>query len=157
MKKLLPAAVLCPLLILSGCCTIINGSKQQVSVSSTPTGAKVLVDGNEVGLTPFIATLTRKDTHTLKIEMDGYQPYEISFARRVDGWLAGNIIFGGLIGVVIDAVTGSMYKLSPGEVNAALSKGNTTITKTKYGFYCAVTFKANPQWQKIGQLARAGN
>ncbi len=156
-KKILHNATLFFMLAITSCCTIINGSTQQLSVSSTPTAAKVTIDGQDLGYTPFIATLKRKNNHTVKVELEGYLPYEISLSRKVDGWLAGNIVFGGLIGIAIDALTGSMYKLSPGQLDAQLTKSSANITNTKNGLYCAIVLKPGGNWQKIGQLAKAAN
>lgn len=139
-------------LFTSGCATIINGSKQEISISSTPAAAKVIIDGSEAGVTPLITKLTRKDTHLVKITLDGYLPYETAFTRKVDGWIAGNILFGGLIGLAIDAITGGMYKLRPDQINAVLRNGNASFLQKKNDLYCIIVLKADPDWQKVGQL-----
>lgn len=38
----------------------------------------------------------------------------------MDGWLFGNLLFGGLICVIVDAATGAMYKLTPNQMAAQL-------------------------------------
>jgi len=38
---------------------------------------------------PVIADLSRKDHHIVKIELDGYQPFEATVTRRVSGWVLG--------------------------------------------------------------------
>ena len=73
-----------------------------------------------MGQTPVAPDLKRMDKHIVRIELDGYEPYEFMIDRRVSGWVAGNILFGGLIGVAIDAATGSMYRLDPSEVDVIL-------------------------------------
>src|SRR5690606_14191454 len=112
-KRILPshAAVAC-VLLLANCGTIMHGTTQGVSISSNPTNARVLVDGQPMGQTPATLDLKRKDNHTVRLELDGYQPYEVAISRGVSGWVAGNIIFGGLIGLAVDAISGGMYKLS---------------------------------------------
>lgn len=69
-------AVTLTVLLLAGtipaCATIMHGSSQELSIASTPTGARVLVNGMEAGKTPFVANLKRKDKHVIRIEMDGY-------------------------------------------------------------------------------------
>jgi hypothetical protein len=82
---------------LVGCATIMHGSSQELSIASSPTGARVLVDGQEHGRTPLVADLKRKDKHVIRIELDGYMPYEVALARGTSGWVWGNIVFGGLI------------------------------------------------------------
>ena len=111
--------------LLTACATIINGTSQSISISSQPTGAQVFVDGVPMGVTPVAPDLKRKDKHLIRIEMEGYEPFELQLNRGVSGWIAGNIIFGGLIGLAVDAMTGAMYKLSPDEVIAVLQNGGT--------------------------------
>ncbi len=40
--------------------------------------------------------------------------------RKVSVWVWGNIVFGGLIGLPIDALTGGLYKIEPDVVSAEL-------------------------------------
>jgi uncharacterized protein YceK len=47
-------------LLLTGCASIVNGSKQKVKISSTPGGAAVRIDGASTGVTPTVADLSRK-------------------------------------------------------------------------------------------------
>jgi hypothetical protein len=42
--------------------------------------------------------------------------------KKFNAWYLGNIIFGGLIGIVIDPITGAIYELSPDQVNAHFNK-----------------------------------
>ncbi len=98
--------------MLTGCATIMNQTTQSIGISSTPTGAAVAVDNVPNGKTPIIARLTRKDNHFVKIELEGYELFETTLTRRVSGWVWGNVAFGGLIGLAIDAITGGLYKLT---------------------------------------------
>lgn len=116
------------LFCIAGCAAIIHGTKQEVAVSSTPSGAKVVVMGAHMATTPGIIKLDRKDSNiVLRFEKDGYEPVEVALRRSVDGWIAGNILFGGLIGLVIDFASGAAYKLSPPEVQAALQEGGISL------------------------------
>lgn len=139
--------------LLGGCATIIHGSKQDISVSSTPSNARVLVDDMEMGTTPTVLTLSRKHQHTIRIELDGYQPHEVMLSRSVDGWIAGNIIFGGFIGLGVDAITGAMYKLSPDEIGAQLGT-ETGAVLGRDGVFIAVVLEPDPSWEVVGQLVR---
>ncbi len=138
----------------SGCATIIHGTKQSVSISSTPSNAVVMIDGQEKGNTPLLIDLSRKDHHTVKITLDGFLPYETRLVRKVDGWIAGNIVFGGLIGLAVDAISGGMYKLTPDQLQAEMRSGaNASIDKSS-GLYLTVVLNPQKNWQKIGQLER---
>jgi hypothetical protein len=106
---------------ISGCATVVHGTRQEVGISSAPTGAEVWIDNIKVGETPVVAKLRRKDTHTVQLMLPGYQPYETTITRNVSGWVWGNIAIGGLIGLGVDAISGGMYKLSPEQVTGSLA------------------------------------
>lgn len=109
------------MIFLQGCCSIIHGSRQEISISSTPTGANVYNNGELVAVTPAVLDLKRSKTHAIKIEKDGYECYEIATSRQISGWALGNIAIGGLVGPGIDALTGSLYKIEPAIIDAILS------------------------------------
>ena len=140
--------------VMSGCATIMQGTTQSVGISSTPTGAKVTINNVEKGNTPLIAELKRKEQHFVKIEMPGYIPYETTFTRSTSGWLWGNIVFGGLIGLAIDAMSGGLYKLTPTEINAVLAKEGVSYLYREDSLYVAVVLNPDPKWEKIGQLEK---
>lgn len=141
---------------LASCATIMQGSSQQMSIASTPTGATVYVNGVQKGVTPMIANLARKDKHIIKLEMAGFEPYELPITRSVSGWVAGNLVFGGIIGLAVDASTGGMYKLAPEMVNASLAQGRVSsrVENGRDVIVVALVDRADPAWQKVGQLER---
>ena len=118
----------------SGCATIIHGgTTQDVSVNSVPTAASVTVDGETKGKTPAMIDLKRKNSHKITIAMEGYQPYEIATTKKVSGWVWGNILFGGLIGLAVDAISGGLYNIEPEIIQAQLIKSETNISSTTQG------------------------
>ena len=126
------AVALCLVAALTtGCASIIHGTKQDVRVLSSPSGAVVRVNLNNMATTtPGVVTLDRKETgYVLTFEKEGYKPVEVSIRRTVDGWLFGNILFGGLIGIIIDFVSGSAYRLTPDEVQVALASRNASLKR----------------------------
>ena len=96
-------------------------TNQDVGISSLPSGASVTVDKKPMGKTPLVADLNRKDNHMVKVEMNGYQPYETTLTRKASGRIFGNILFGGLIGLVVDLATGGMNKLTHEQISATLA------------------------------------
>lgn len=133
---------------LVACATIINGTTQNVGISSQPGGAQVTVNGNDLGQTPLIAELKRKNEHFVTVALDGYEPYEITITKSASGWVFGNIIFGGLIGLAVDAITGGLYKLSPEAVNAELIQA----ADMEDGVFITVVLAPDPDWVRIGTL-----
>jgi hypothetical protein len=140
---------------LSGCATIIHGTRQDVAFSSSPTGAEVWVDSVKMGETPVVAKLRRKDTHAVRFVLNGYRPYETTITRSVSGWVFGNIVFGGLIGLGVDAISGSIYKLSPEKVTGTLTDARTVALAKADAIYIDVEMKPQPGWELIGQLQRS--
>lgn len=131
----------------------MDGTKQTVGFSSNPSNASVTIDGRSLGKTPLTEELTKKDNHTVKIVLEGYYPYEMTLTKKTNGWVWGNIVFGGLIGLAIDASTGGMYKLTPEQVSAELRKEGRAAVKTENGqVMVAVTLDPDPSWQKVGEL-----
>lgn len=118
------------LLLQFNCASIIHGSKQEISVDSEPSGAKVTAKlrGFNLGTTPALITLKRKESPMiLRFEKEGYEPVEVTMTRGVDGWIFGNIIFGGIIGLIVDFSNGAAYKLSPEQIKIELKKLKTSI------------------------------
>lgn len=151
---MLGRSVLCITLIvvLSGCCSIIHGTRQDVGISSAPTGALVKIDNVPSGNTPVVAKLARKDNHFVHVELSGYQPFDMTLTRSVSGWVWGNIVFGGLIGLAVDAIDGAFYNLSPEQVSATLAANHASVAKTNDGIYLFAVLKPEPGWVKVGQL-----
>jgi hypothetical protein len=126
-----------------------------VGIASNPTNALVWVDRNYVGTTPVIVNMSRKDNHFLRIELDGYQPYEAVFSRQLSGWVFGNVIFGGIIGLAVDAISGGIYMLTPDQVQAELRSNHMNQCKTSDDSYIAIVLQPDPSWKKVGNLVAA--
>ncbi|MBA3957582.1 MAG: PEGA domain-containing protein [Parachlamydiaceae bacterium] len=152
-KKLTHYSVaLLTLASLTSCATIMHGTRQSIGISSCPSNACVWVDQMFIGYTPVIVEMTRKDNHFLRVELEGYQPYEATFSRQLSGWVLGNIVFGGIIGLAIDAISGGIYKLTPDQIQAELRANNMCHVKKSQDSYIAIVLKPDPAWEKIGNL-----
>ena len=157
MRSILLAASIAAL---TGCATIMHGTSQDIGFQSSPTNAKVLVDGLPMGNTPVVAKLSRKDNHIVKMNLDGYQPFEATLTRGTSGWVWGNIVFGGLIGLAVDAMSGGLYNLTPNQISGQLSGGvipqgkPPTAMVTKDGIFITVVMHADPAWTRIGSLTK---
>ena len=154
MKKLLTsfAVLAATALVLWGCATIMHGTSQKVGISSSPTGAEVWVDNKEMGFTPLFADLKRGDDHIVRVELAGYQKAELTITKGVSGWVWGNIVFGGLVGLAVDAITGGLYNLSPEQLNAELKKEGSAVIIKDGQIYVLTVLRPDPNWQKIGDL-----
>jgi len=136
-------------LMAAGCASIVNGGARHISVNSTPPGATLTItkkgdaSGEVVykGTTPATVALSPKagyfrgQAYVLKLELDGYNRAEVEVTPSLSGWYFGNIIFGGLLGmVVIDPLTGAMWNLSPENIEQTLTSSQASIIKNKEGF-----------------------
>ncbi|MFA9453646.1 MAG: PEGA domain-containing protein [Candidatus Aminicenantaceae bacterium] len=92
------ALVMASAFLFQGCATISSNWGQKIPVTSSPMGAKIFVDGKEKGETPMELVLKRKQNHLIRIELEGYDPYEISIGQKKSPWksIIGNLIVGGL-------------------------------------------------------------
>lgn len=146
------AAFVLTVLAIFGCATIMHGPSQEIGIQSKPTGATVTIDNQEYGKTPVIAKLSRKDHHKVHITLEGYQPFDATITRSTSGWVWGNIVFGGLIGLAVDAITGSLYKLKPEQVEAELASQGVGSTLQGSDIIITVVLEPDPSWEKVGNL-----
>ena len=128
MRRVVPNLIISLLvssaMIISGCGAIFTGSTTTVPLSTTPAGA--LVSSNPPSgqmETPTSIVLDKGHDYVLKFEKDGYEPATIMINKRVSaGMVVLDVLFTGLIGVVVDAVTNGWNTHSPSSVNMTLKK-----------------------------------
>lgn len=128
MKKLLMClmigAITLPLLV--GCASIITGTSQQVSFSSDPSGAKVIIQPSGMqGTTPFTAKLKKGKSYIATAKKEGHEKAVQSIGTSFNGWVFGNLLFGGIIGLIIDVADGAYLNLDRDNVDFQLEKKNT--------------------------------
>ena len=107
----------------TGCATIINGQEQGVSIRSDPPGATATVLPEKVSVTtPADLDLARGKVHTVKFELDGYEPRYGFLDRTASAATLWNILLGGLIGLVVDYSNDSVYTLTPDPLHVTLEE-----------------------------------
>lgn len=100
----------------SACASIVEGTTQTVTVSSDPAGAICSLDrgGRTVAVvnpTPGSVTLDKsRDDVSVRCSKEGYQDMAEPLESGLQGMTLGNILFGGLVGVAIDASSGAMHE-----------------------------------------------
>jgi hypothetical protein len=104
-RIVLPALLAGCLFVHQNCATAMLGTTQRVPVTSTPPGARVIVDSRYVGTTPISLRLGKKGDHVIKIEREGFAPVVISVRSNASGafLLDGLLCFpiGPLLGVLL--------------------------------------------------------
>ena len=123
---MLRAFFVLPLAFLSACATIVNGSSQTVTVSTEPPAATCTLDrmGQRVAAiaaTPASVRIDKsKNDLSVTCGKAGYQQATVVHAPSFSGATFGNIIAGGVIGVVVDASSGANYSY-PSDIRLALA------------------------------------
>lgn len=132
MKKIY-FVLLAACLLLTSCASIVSKTRYPISINSTPSEAKITITdkkGIEVfkGNTPATLKLNSgagffsKARYQVTFEKDGYQAKTVPVDFKLDGWYFGNILVGGVIGMlIIDPATGAMYKLDTEFLNETLA------------------------------------
>jgi len=85
---------------------MIRGTKQEISVNTTPVGAMVQFSNGQSCISPCKITASRKDSLSITITKEGYQPHTTTLIPSLSG---GGVILGGLV----DYGTGAVYDLQP--------------------------------------------
>lgn len=125
-------------LIIAGCATIFKGSDHEIKINSTPSQAKVVIKTTAgivrwEGVTPATTKLPKKDEYIAIISLQGYKDKEVGITHTgIEGWFWGNLLCGGVIGIVVDLTNGAMHTMSPNEINvtlvtAQMENGRTVI------------------------------
>ncbi len=130
MKKLLFGS----LFLLSGCCTIVDSPNESVVFNSNVDQTDITITNskNQVvysGQTPTTLTLNKKagyfsgETYHVHASKTGYASTEYLLDTRLNGWYWANILFGGLIGMlIVDPATGAMWTFQENNVLTNLEK-----------------------------------
>ena len=115
----------------TSCSTFLNTTTEEIELITSPVNAKITVDGKKFGNSPQVINIDRGINHTIKFELDGFEPYETQLTRKISIWFWGNIFNGLLPGMVIDFLTGSMYNLIPDNLSVELlpAKIETKVKK----------------------------
>ncbi len=121
MKKVLSVFLMVVMLSLeTSCASYMRGTQQGIDVFSNPKGADVTVDGRFVGKTPLTAQVKRKRRHQIKIMKEGYVEDSRFTKKGFNWWFVGNLLIGGIVGIIIDFATGAVYTVEPKKVQFQL-------------------------------------
>ena len=124
-KSMVMAGAVATAIFVSGCASIVSKSRYPVNINSNPTGASVTIKnkwGHDLQrvTTPSVVMLDAGDgffsraRYQIQFEKEGYQPMTAFLSADLSGWYWGNLIFGGLLGMlIVDPATGAMWKLDP--------------------------------------------
>lgn len=120
-------ALIVSVFLVVGCASIMKGTKQKVTVSSSPPQAKVVIETTPGGVTVYEGTtpvkvkLRKKKEYIVTVSLEGYKDETVNIMEGdIEGWFWGNLLCGGLIGIVVDLSNNAMHKLEPEEIHVEL-------------------------------------
>ena len=128
------------LFALQGCATIVRGSTQSVIVNTKLPGAacsfsrggQMIATANPTPETVNIEK-GRKDV-IVTCSKTGYREASAPLQSVFEGWTFGNILFGGLIGVAVDAGSGAMHDY-PQSIKIALIPSQFSTVSARDSFF----------------------
>ena len=155
------------LLGLSGCASIVGETSQNIGISSQPKEASVVItdeNGDHVfeGTTPATVNLDKGDgyfsgqSYMIRISKSGFESQTIPVTAQPNGWyIAGNFVFGGLIGwFIVDPATGAMWNLTPDKIHASLHDQESGEVSACDGHQVKVTLLENVPKDLRSQMIR---
>ena len=135
----LTAIFMATIILFSSCASIVSKGSYPISINSAPSEAKILIKdkkGIEVfsGQTPATIKLRAgsgffgKARYQVTFSKTGYDTKTVPVEFKLDGWYFGNILLGGLIGMlIVDPATGAMYKLETEFLNETLIQSTASL------------------------------
>jgi hypothetical protein len=113
-------------LSVSACGTVTRGTNEDVTFNSNPPGAKVQTStGLVCQATPCTFPISRKQEFVATFDLPGHHSQQIPVTTGVSGGgaagMAGNVLIGGVVGIVVDASTGATLDHSPNPVFATMT------------------------------------
>lgn len=125
MKRTLKLLALCALVLsVNSCATLFTATKYNVALNTSPEGALITIENRagEVifeGETPATVKLRaaagymKGEQYKITFTKNGYVQKVVNITAELDGWYLGNIMIGGLPGMlIIDPLSGAMYKIA---------------------------------------------
>lgn len=143
---------------LGACATIMSGTSQSLAIDSSPEGADCKVSQNglpvgEVTSTPgYVQVHKSGATLALSCSKAVYQPAQSYQTAGFNGWVVGNVVIGGVIGVVVDLASGALHSYDSSMTVALGGNGlyRPTIASFPSG-YGATNYAANAANQTAAQ------
>jgi len=143
-----------------GCASIVHSGNRSIAISTDPPGATASIrktggttsdDVVVVNKTPCTVSLDprggyfRGQSYTLRLELAGYQTTEVALTPKMSGWYWGNLIIGGLIGMLaVDPATGAMWNITPEKIEQSLPGARSALIKNKTGFVVVLESELTP-------------
>lgn len=135
----------------SACATIVSDSDSTTYIETDPENARCELHGQDfkrVVNTPNSINLPADAAPiTVACRAEGYKTTTQALDTEIDGWIFGNILFGGIIGIVIDAATGSGEQY-PAHITIILEPERFRSTATRDDWFDRRRTVVEQRWEK---------
>lgn len=137
-------AISTAILLMTGC-GAITGLNSEVKFDSKPQGADVILNNQTMGKTPIKLKLKNDTDYNVVLRYSGYADYNAFVDSDISaGAIVTDIIFlGGVVGIVVDAITGGFYKNK--KLNEKTLLYDFTIGKQTIKAFNANDYNEEPQ------------
>ena len=152
--------------VASACATVVGGTTQDVLIESQPPGAECKIDrlGANIGVvkpTPGRVNIARsKDNVIVSCAQEGYEQSNEVLVSSFTGATVGNLLLGGLVGVVVDAASGANNKY-PDRVLVVLTPASFPSDEARDAHYAGIRSRiedgANAEIKTIETRCNSGN
>jgi PEGA domain len=106
-----------------GCASVTRGTTENISITSTPSGAEATISGLDVPtacVTPCAIVAKRSADISITFAKPGFETEVVTLTKEVPATgaagFAGNVLAGGLIGMGVNAATGAAQDHKPNPV-----------------------------------------
>jgi hypothetical protein len=124
MNRISVIVVAAALLGTCSCASLLQGTTEQVTVMSDPSGATATLSNGETHVTPFTMAVPRQQDLQFHFSKPGYQSTDVADDSQIEGgYLAAD--FFTFIGWPIDAATGAYFAHQQSTVIAHLEPEQT--------------------------------
>jgi len=156
MKILRTLAALALAVGTQACASVVSDTESATYIETDPEKARCELHGQDfkrIVETPNSLNLPAKAAPlTIACKANGYKTTTEKLDTETDGWIFGNILLGGIIGIAIDAARGAGQKYPP-KVSVILTPEQFATVASRDEFYDRRKKVAEEKWSKaIGEI-----
>ncbi|MBI1245990.1 MAG: hypothetical protein GC202_13385 [Alphaproteobacteria bacterium] len=150
---------------MSACASIVSGTESTTYLETKPVDARCRLHGQdftrEVNTPASVPLPAKSSPVTVECNADGYQRATQELEASMDGWVFGNLIFGGIVGGVIDIARGAGKKFPP-QIQVVMDPATFKTEAERDRHYDERVRVENEQWDRAiatvrGQCDSAGS
>lgn len=107
----------------TSCATVFTGTTQRMTINSEPQNAKLYLNGNFVGTTPYTGSFKKSKDYNITVKKEGYVPGTAVASRSLNAVAILNLT--SPISWIIDIATGALWQFDQDGFTIPLEKTKT--------------------------------